>query len=202
MDKIVVNAMGEPCPIPVVKATAALRERKNKEALEIHVDNEIAVQNLTRLAGSRGLQLQREQPEEGHFVLTLSGEGTAPKEEPPVLCAPPAAGNTVVAIGSAVMGSGNDELGKLLMKGFLYALSQQEQLPKTILFYNGGAHIPIQDSVSVEDLKAMEAQGVEILTCGTCLDFYGLKDQLAVGGVTNMYSIVEILSRASHIIKP
>ena len=88
------------------------------------------------------------------------------------------------------------------MKGFLYALSQQETLPKTILFYNGGAHLTAQGSESLEDLRSMEAQGVQILTCGTCLDYYGLKDKLAVGGVTNMYSIVEILSGAAHVIKP
>ena len=88
------------------------------------------------------------------------------------------------------------------MKGFIYALSQQEVLPAAVLFYNGGASIPTEGSVSLEDLKAMEAQGVEILTCGTCLDFYGLKDKLAVGGVTNMYSIVEKLSKAGKVIKP
>ena len=100
------------------------------------------------------------------------------------------------------MGHGNDELGKALMKGFIYALSQLEELPRTILFYNGGAHLTVEGSASLEDLKTMEAQGVEIMTCGTCLDFYGLKDKLAVGTVTNMYSIVETLSNASKVIKP
>ena len=99
------------------------------------------------------------------------------------------------------MGHGNDELGKILMKGFIYALSQLEELPKTILFYNGGATITTEGSASIEDLKSMEAQGVEILTCGTCLDYYGLKDKLCVGSVTNMYTIVEKLSQADKIIK-
>ena len=200
MANIVVDAMGQPCPLPVVKATKALQERKGGEALEVHVDNEIAVQNLQRMGAGRGLTVQSEKRGEKHFVVTLSGEANG--AETPMVCAPDVRGSTVVAIGSATMGVGNDELGKLLMKGFIYALSQQETLPKTILFYNGGAHIPVQGSVSVEDLRSMEAQGVEILTCGTCLDFYGLKDKLAVGGVTNMYSIVETLNRASHVIKP
>ncbi|MBQ2401101.1 MAG: sulfurtransferase-like selenium metabolism protein YedF, partial [Lachnospiraceae bacterium] len=86
-------------------------------------------------------------------------------------------------------------------KGFIYALSQLEELPKTLLFYNGGATITCEESPSVEDLKNMEAQGVEILTCGTCLDYYGLKDKLAVGSVTNMYTIVEKLAQADKIIK-
>ena len=88
------------------------------------------------------------------------------------------------------------------MKGFLYALSQQAELPKTILFYNGGAKLTTENSYSIEDLKTMEAQGVEILTCGTCLDYYGLKDKLRVGGVTNMYDIVTRLNQASKVIKP
>jgi selenium metabolism protein YedF len=88
------------------------------------------------------------------------------------------------------------------MKGFLYALSQQEELPGTILFYNGGASLTCQESPALEDLKSMEAQGVEILTCGTCLDFYGLKEKLAVGSVTNMYTIVEKLTQAEKVIRP
>ena len=100
------------------------------------------------------------------------------------------------------MGRGNDELGATLMKGFIYALSQLEELPKTLLFYNGGAKLTTEGSASLEDLKSMEAQGVEILTCGTCLNFYGLTEKLAVGGVTNMYSIVETLSGAAKVIKP
>ena len=99
------------------------------------------------------------------------------------------------------MGSGDDALGATLMKGYLYAVSQQEELPKTILFYNGGAKLTVEGAVSVEDLKNMEAQGVEILTCGTCLNFYGLGDKLAVGSVTNMYTIVEKLTQASKVIR-
>ena len=100
------------------------------------------------------------------------------------------------------MGHGGDELGTALMKGFIYALSQQEQLPSTILFYNGGAKLTAEGSDSLEDLKGLEAKGVEILTCGTCLNFYGLQDKLAVGSVTNMYTIMEKQASATKIIKP
>ena len=93
------------------------------------------------------------------------------------------------------------KLGKVLMKGFIFALSQLDELPSTILFYNGGATITTEGSPSLDDLKNMEAQGVEILTCGTCLDYYNLKDKLAVGSVTNMYTIVEKLANADKIIK-
>ena len=199
MSNIVVDARGEQCPMPVVKATKAL-QNMTEGVIEVHVDNEIAVQNVLRLFQSKNLTAKSEQIEEKHFVISASVDG-AQSEDAPACCLP-MSGDTVVAIGTATMGIGNDDLGKTLMKGFIYALSQQDELPKTILFYNGGASIPTEGSVSLEDLRAMEAQGVEILTCGTCLDFYGLKDKLAVGGVTNMYSIVEKLTKAAKVIKP
>ena len=86
------------------------------------------------------------------------------------------------------------------MKGFIYAVSQLEELPKTILFYNGGATITVEGSVSLEDLKNMEAQGVTIKTCGTCLDYYGIRDKLGVGGVTNLYAIAEIIATEPDVV--
>ena len=108
----------------------------------------------------------------------------------------------VVVLSANTMGNGAEQLGKLLMKSFLFALTKQDQLPETILCYNSGAYLTCEDSDSLEDLKTLEAEGVKILTCGTCLDFYGLKEKLTVGGVTNMYEIVEIMEHAGHIIRP
>ncbi|NCB31171.1 MAG: sulfurtransferase-like selenium metabolism protein YedF [Clostridia bacterium] len=202
MKTIVVNAMGDACPIPVVKATKALNEIKEAGVVEVHVDNEIAVQNLNRLAGSKGLKAASEKRSDKEFVVKMALEGPVSVESAAV-CIPDARGDEVVAIGSNCMGEGDDALGATLMKGFIYALSQQPgKLPKAIVFYNGGAKITVEGSVSIEDLKSMEAQGVEILTCGTCLNFYGLSDKLAVGSVSNMYTIVETLNAASKVIRP
>ena len=204
---ITVNAIGDNCPIPVVKTLNALKELKGPDVIETLVDNEIAVQNLTRMATQKGCGVKSEKLAEKEFKVTITvGEAALqqPVETGDVVCILPQTGkkNTVVVIDSKAMGNGSDELGTALMKGFIYALSQQEQLPSTILFYNGGASITCQDSVSLEDLKSMEAQGVEILTCGTCLNFYGLTEKLAVGQVTNMYTIVEKMNGADLIIKP
>ena len=103
---------------------------------------------------------------------------------------------------SGKMGEGNDELGTVFAKGFVFALTQQETLPEAVLFYNGGATLTTEDSPALEDIRTLEAQGVEILTCGTCLNYYGLSDKLAVGGVTNMYVIVEKLTGADLVIRP
>ena len=202
---ITVECRGEQCPIPVVKTIKAIGEMKEADTVQTHVDNETAVQNLTKLAESKGFAVKSEKIEDKHFVVTM--EVTAPgaaaaAEEPAVSCIPDRRGSTVYAFGTNVMGSGNDELGATLMKGFIYAVSQLDELPKTMLFYNGGVKLTTEGSASLEDLKSLQAQGVEILSCGTCLNFYGLSEKLAVGEVTNMYAIVEKLNGASHIVKP
>ena len=204
---IKVNAIGDACPIPVVKTLNAIKELKGADVIETLVDNETAVQNLIRMADKKGCKVNAEKISDNEFKVVIEvGEAAlaTPVDTENVVCELPKSGkkNTVVVISSKAMGHGGDELGTALMKGFIFALSQQETLPNTILFYNGGANIPVEGSVSLEDLKNMEAQGVEILTCGTCLNFYGLTEKLAVGEVTNMYTIVEKMTGADLIIKP
>lgn len=204
MNTIVVNAIGDQCPIPVVKTMKAVAAMTEPGTLEVHVDSEIPVQNLTRFAADRGLPVASEKMDEKHYVVKMivsDPSATAAKNENAASCMPDMRGQTVIAVGSNCMGSGDDQLGATLMKGYLYAVSQQEELPRTILFYNGGAKLTVEGAVSVEDLKNMEAQGVEILTCGTCLNFYGLEGKLAVGSVTNMYQIVEKLTKAAKVIR-
>lgn len=206
MQTITVNAIGEACPIPVVKTIKALEALTEPSAVEVYVDNEAAVQNVTRLANSRGFKACSEKLAEAQFVIRMDA-APAPaaqqtQDAPQVCCLPDRRTDMLVAFDTNCMGRGNDDLGAALMKGFIYALSQLDELPKTMLFYNGGAKLTTEGSASLEDLKSMQAQGVEILTCGTCLNYYGLTDKLAVGGVTNMYTIVEKLSGAAKIIKP
>lgn len=211
MNEIIkVDALGDQCPIPVVKAKKALDHAAAGAAVEVHVDNEIAVQNLTKLARSQNCACRAEKQNEKHFVVTITVQGKdhaasvpdGEAAEPEPVCRPDARDHSIVVISSAVMGVGNDELGKVLMKGFIYGLSQLDILPEKILFYNGGVTLTTEGSDSLEDLKAMEAQGVQIFSCGTCLNYYGLSDKLMVGEVTNMYAIVEAMSAASKIIKP
>ena len=173
---ITVNAMGDNCPIPVIKTKKAMDALTGPETIEVLVDNEIAVQNVTKMATSAGGKVTSEQKAEKEYVVTIEMEGAPAAEDDAE------DDNTVVVISSDRMGTGNDELGKVLIKGFIFAVTE--------------------GSDSLEDLKSLEAQGVEIMTCGTCLDYYGLKDKLAVGSVTNMYSIVETQAKATKIIKP
>ena len=202
-----VNAMGDTCPIPVVKTKNAIKELGAQGGVvETLVDNEISVQNLTKMANQKGYDVKSEKLGENQFRVTMTvGEDAAQiADNEPTACIVPSGRekNLVVAVSSDQMGGGAEKLGKTLLKGFLYALGQQDVLPKTILFYNGGAALTCEGSASLEDLKSLEAQGVEIMTCGTCLDFYGLTEKLQVGEITNMYTIVEKLAGADLVVKP
>ncbi len=202
---VTVNAVGDACPIPVVKTIKAINTMTEAGTVETHVDNETAVENLTKLAESKGFTSACEKIGDSHYVVRIEvgSPVSVDENEAGAFCpVTPRKGNTVVAFASDAMGSGDDELGHTLMKGFIYALSQLDDLPATLLFYNGGVKLTTEGSVSLEDLKSLEEQGVEILSCGTCLNFYGLTEKLAVGSVSNMYSIVEKLSGADKIIRP
>lgn len=212
---ITVNAMGDICPIPVVKTKKALGELNGAGEIEVLVDNETAVKNVTKMAKSSGASAESEQLGEKQYrVLITVGEAAAEQlksahnadaktqAQPETAAGCRTCVGTVVAIGSDRMGEGSEELGHILMKSFIFALTQLDDLPDKILFYNGGAKITVEGSESLEDLKTLEEQGVEIMTCGTCLDYYGIKDKLAIGSVTNMYSIVETLQSAMNVIRP
>ena len=198
-----IDCVGELCPIPVIKAKKALDALVSGELI-ITVDNDIASQNLEKLAKEKGCTYNVQKNAEGTLFRVRLQKGDA------------GVGNTVadvnkhtkhvsyektiVAITSDMMGEGDVKLGQTLIKGFIYALSECERPPGTIVFYNKGAYLTNEGSESIEDLKKLQARGTEVLTCGACVDFYGLK--LSVGEVTNMYSIVEKLMASDKIIRP
>lgn len=201
---IQVNAIGDACPLPVVKTLRALQELSSGGVVQTLVDNETAVQNLSRLAESKGCAIETEARPDGVWQVTITASAGAelPAESEVVCSVPGAKKKAVVVISAAHMGEGDEALGKILLKGFLFALTQQETLPSSILFYNGGAGVTCEGSASLEDLKTLESLGVEILTCGTCLNHYGLTEKLRVGEITNMYVIAEKQLQADLVIRP
>ena len=204
MEKII-DCRGLSCPLPVVNAKKAAEELGAGDALTVLVDNEIAVQNLTRFAEHKGFGVaaERKSDKEYAVVMNISGAAAAPAQEEPVACVMDSRRKGMLVVLSAnTMGTGDAKLGTSLMKAFVFALTKQDQLPDTILCYNTGAYLTCEGADTLEDLKLLESEGVTILTCGTCLDFYGLKEKLAVGGATNMYDIVERMENAAQIIKP
>ncbi len=205
MELIHVDARSDACPIPVVKTKEAIAKLNGEGTVETLVDNETAVQNLTKLAHQKGYEATSEQQNDGCYRVSMTIQKQENREDAPekVLSQPAVREqNTVVVIAADHMGEGDNELGRTLLKGFIFALVTQEESPKTILFYNGGARLTCEGSDSLEDLHALAEQGVEILTCGTCLNFYGLTEKLAVGGVTNMYEIAEKQMKATLVVRP
>ncbi len=201
-----VNGMGKNCPIPLIETKKAIKALTSTDTVEVMVDNNMAVKNITRFATDSGYKITTDKISDKEFRLTI--EVSEIKAEVPASMSCDACGatdntgNIVVAIGSEKMGCGDEKLGKNLMKAFIYSLSQAEVHPKTMLFFNGGAHLTCEGSLSLEDLNNLKELGTKILTCGTCLDFYGLKEKLKVGEVTNMYDIVSTMEQASLVIRP
>ena len=210
MKEIKVDAMGDQCPIPVIKTKKALNEITESTLVEVHVDNEIAVQNLSKMAKQKKLEYTCEKIEDQHYVIKIKVEAQDTKqqekndveENKEEICYPDKKTNTVVVLSSNKMGEGSEELGQILMKGFIFALTELDELPSTILLYNSGVKLSTEGSNSINDLKTLQAQGVEILSCGTCLNYYDLTEKLEVGEVTNMYFILEKMSQADKIIRP
>lgn len=200
-----VDARGKQCPIPVVETKKVLATMNTGDSVVVSVDNPIAVQNLLKMASQKHLAAQTETlaPDHYHVILALTEDSlSATQAQSETVCIPDARQNTVVVLSSDEMGSGDSVLGKALMKAFVYALTEQDQLPSTILLYNGGAKLSIEGAATLADLQLLESQGVEVLTCGTCLNHYGIADQLAVGNVTNMYTIAEKLMQAGKVVRP
>ncbi len=200
---LTVNAMGDACPIPVVKTKKAIDALTTDETVEVLVDNETAVENVSKAARSMGFEAASEKLDENQYKITVKVvKGAAAAAEEPACCCGGSKKNVVVAIGANKMGEGSDELGQALIKAFVFALTQQDELPGTVIFYNGGVNLSCEGSPVLEDLQKLVDAGVSVISCGTCLNFYGLKEKLAVGEVSNMYEIVERQRKADLVIKP
>lgn len=201
-----VDARGQACPLPVVRAKKALAAM-DAGLLEVLVDNATAADNLESLARALKCTAHREDRDDGTFAVTFLKGAVAAGASQAALAAEPATVSdagaaSAVVIASEFMGSGDDELGAVLMKGFVFALTQLDQLPSTVLLYNSGVKLACEGSASLEDLTALQRAGVEVMSCGTCLAHFGLTERLAVGEITNMYAIVEKQAAAATVIRP
>ena len=188
------DARGLECPLPVVKTKELLKE--SSEAVEVLVDNETAVENLRKFAKVKGYDAVSSKVNEDYTVVISSGEQVVEEKKADNILK-----GQIVVLSSDRIGS-DKELGKILMKSFIFSLTKQDVFPETIIFYNEGVKITTQESDTVNDLLFLESEGVEIVNCGTCLDFFKLKDDLKVGSITNMYDIVERMEKAEKVIKP
>lgn len=196
MDKIVkVDAIGDKCPIPVIKTKNALKEIESG-VLEVVVDNEISMENIEKMCLEKKLSYSIVK-DNNIYKITIekSDESKKEGEEDANL-------GTVIVIDSDEMGKGDPKLGKALMKAFIYTLTELETLPETVILYNKGVFLAVEGSDSIEDLEKLSSLGVNIFSCGACVNFYELVEKVKIGSITNMYNILNLQAKAKRIIKP
>ncbi len=201
----ILDLSGLACPLPVIRTKETLEAGETGEFIVV-VDNDAARDNVSRFAESRGCTVSVAQAG-ACYHLTIrppTGQSAATCGFP---AAAPASGTgvspvkTVVVFASDLMGDGDPELGAILMRAFCATIAQLEK-PQKLLFYNRGVFLALNDSPVLSELKSLEEAGVSLLVCGTCLDFYKVKDRLAAGQVSNMFSILEAQMQAGRIIRP
>ena len=196
--KIEVDARGMECPKPVIFTKKALEENRGKIITSI-VDNDTARENILKFAKSQKMET-RVMEQNGTWYIDLFQQTMEPAKEmlpdnkPELL-------DMVILVGSSEFGNGDRELGDILMRGYMYTLTESKPYPKALLFANSGVLLTLEDSPVLDQLRKLESEGVQILSCGTCLDYYKVKDKLSVGGVGNMYAIVELMNGARNSVR-
>lgn len=190
-----VDARGLGCPTPVIKTKKALDEIASGNVLTI-VDNTIARDNVTKLVKKLNCECHVVE-DDGEFYIDITkslGLDAQVDSKDDVF-------DSAVFVGSNLFGEGDEALGEILMKGYFYTLSEMDTLPKVIIFVNSGVKLAVEGSKVLKDLKVLESKGVEIVSCGTCLDFYEITTELGIGSISNMYTIVEHLNSVKKVIK-
>ncbi len=195
MKKIEVDARGQACPKPVIMTKKEL-DNIEEGIVVTMVDNEVAKNNVSKLAKSLGYEYKVNNIDDGYAITIVKGEGEIEEVSTPKV----KTGDTVVVFSAKTMGKGTDELGEILIKSFVYTLTEATPYPATLIFYNSGVYLTCEGSPVLEDLKKLAEEGVEIISCGTCLDYYNIKDKLQVGEISNMYTIYDKMRNAANII--
>ncbi len=197
-----IDAVGKACPIPVIMAKKEIEEGATE--FLIIVDNKMAVENLKRLANNQGFGIQAEE-KAGKFYVSFGKDCEQCEEvleqfEKEQKYSGEDKKDYVIFVGKDYVGEGDHTLGRSLIQMFLYTLTQSKELPKAILFMNGGVKLAVEDEQCIEHLLHLSEKEVGIFVCGTCLNYYGIADKLKVGTVSNMYDIVEQMQRAGKVI--
>ncbi|MGV8982482.1 sulfurtransferase-like selenium metabolism protein YedF [Clostridium sp.] len=193
MDNII-DCKGLQCPIPVVNTKKYFDSIKNGESTVI-VDNLVAKNNIVKLAEGSGYKSVVEEKEELYYIKIT-------KENYEVVSATVKENKKfTLVVSTDKLGEGDDKLGSILMKSYVFALSEADLIPNDILFINSGVKLTTDESPVLESLKKLVERGANILVCGVCLDFYNIKDKLSVGEISNMYTIVQLMNNADNTIK-
>jgi selenium metabolism protein YedF len=197
----IVDARNLSCPEPVILARKAIEQN---EQVTVIVDDDTALENVKRMATKLGCTVEIEKLQDGahELHLTRTAKIIDSRKDEAICNGPGQRGSFIIVFSANTMGRGNDELGGVLIRTFIHTICEQENKPQMIIFYNTGVQLTVQDSAVLDDLKQLAEGGVEMLVCGTCLNYFDIKDKLAVGVVSNMYDIADAMSRAGRLIAP
>ncbi len=196
MTKKIVDCRGLTCPQPVIETKQAL-EKSDK--VTIIVDNLAARDNVVRFGESQGGKVTMQEKKDGVYItITKPKDGLHPEQKQSSLCL--TTGPVVAVIRSDQMGQGEEKLGRVLIRSFLHTLTEVTGRPDTMIFFNTGVRLTSEGSEVLDDLQALKQKGVVILVCGTCLDYFGLKEKIAVGQISNMYTIAETMLAAGRLV--
>ena len=187
---------GLKCPEPAIRTGKALRDANE---LTVIVDDETAPQNISRGVKNRGYNIEIEKRGKDYYLHIKKGVGI--KEGGGEFDLSSVVGPVVAFFPADTIGRGDDQLGRILMKSIIYSITEVEPKPETIIFMNSGVKLTVEGSEVIEDLVKLRDHGVNLLVCGTCLDYYDLKDRLAIGEVSNAYTISEALPGAGNVVR-
>jgi selenium metabolism protein YedF len=196
-----VDACGQVCPKPLILTKKALKKAAPGDQIQILIDNATSRQNVERFLVDNGMQPKCTKEAE---VFTISVQKqTEPLTHPDAAsyCTTDSSSHVIV-FGCDKMGQGADELGEILIKAFVNTIKETAPLPSHLVFYNSGIFLTIEGSHVLDALKELETKGVTILVCGTCADYYDKKEVVRVGVISNMYTILETMTGARHIVQP
>ena len=188
-----IDCRGLKCPQPVIN-TKKYFDGVEEGTAEVIVDNEVAKNNIIKLAESSSLKHEVLEKEGAYYIKIT-------KEKCQCEAMKINSEKFTIVVSTDKLGVGDDKLGAALMKSYMYALAESDSIPQDMLFLNGGVKLTVEGSEVLESLNKLKERGVAIASCGTCLDFYSLKDQLAIGEITNMYTIIEKMNNADKAIK-
>lgn len=193
---------GQACPGPVIETRKALSRLKAETILTVKLDNQAASSNVTRFAQSEGFTVHATSADNNTFTLTITNGSNCDLPVPEPQPNPAAiSGDYIIYIDKTTMGSGDEKLGRILIKAFLKTVPELKNLPTNIIFLNQGVFLTATDAPELATIKSLAAAGCSILVCGTCLDFYNLKDELGVGQISNMFEIASLLSGPQKVVR-
>lgn len=203
MDPQIIDCLGMPCPQPVLRAKQALEEGAN--SIEVLVDNEASQNNVARFGRSQGHAVQVTDRGNSCYAVTIVASDR-PSEVPVVIedyqCQVPKTKQVLYVFSSDSMGRGSEQLGWALLQTYVQTIKDVSPQPHKIVLYNSGVRLVATESGALEALRSLQADGVEILACGTCLDFYQLKSAMQVGSISNMHEIMTAMAEADKILSP